>query len=234
LSRLARYGDFDPLQTDENGSTALHLACRESHVAIVKLLLAQRNNIAADKIGEIKAVIDKDGKTASQLATNECFAAIVALLEDTITQSDVQCACRDGNLTTVKNLMEKGNTPVASILDKRGWTALHIASFHGHCDIVKYLMEQKQAQLEVTTDDGNQCTALHLAASNGSPEALVVIWYLVELQGANMYALDAKGNTPLDRARQENKTDVVQYLQTKLTALAESPERENAVTKDAE
>jgi ankyrin repeat protein len=233
---------MDFMMTDKHGNTALHLACSAGHVDIVKLLfeLIQPNHctsVVSGGIGGLNAV-NCDGYTALQVASNNGLLFVVALFmewpNDTTPSviqqewawSAVHCACQAGHVNIVKYILEKGIVAVESKMNETGWTALHIASHYGQYYVVKYLVEQQGANVEATTADADQYMALHLAASNGSAEALVVIRFLVEQQGANIQtALDGKGHTPLVRARLGEKTDVVQYLKDRV-ALEDSSRAE--------
>ena len=52
-------------------------------------------------------------------------------------------------------------------------TALHIASFWGHTEIVETLLNQKDIQVNITSNDGG--TALHEPSSKGYTEIVKLL-----------------------------------------------------------
>lgn len=73
-------------------------------------------------------------------------------------------ACSKGRLDEVERLLAYGICLVNET-DQFGQTALHIASFEGHVDIVKLLIK-KMAHLSI--QDKNGWTPLHSASSSGN------------------------------------------------------------------
>ena len=95
------------------------------------------------------------------------------------------------------------------IRNYRGETPLHKAAAHGFQGIVKKLIEAG-AVLVTQTNDGD--TALHTAAQNGH---LNVVKLLSEAKDGKR-CLKIKGmndKDPLQQAQENNKTEVVEYLQ---------------------
>ena len=75
-------------------------------------------------------------------------------------------ACRDGDLVKVKYLVEvKHVDPKLCKDSENGNTPLHWASGYGHLDIVKYLAEEQQCDVECMNKCGS--TPLHGAAQGG-------------------------------------------------------------------
>ncbi|XP_046377333.2 oxysterol-binding protein-related protein 1-like [Haliotis rufescens] len=79
----------------------------------------------------------------------------------------------------------------------RGWTPLHLASYFGHYDTVKILL-QNGADLNVVNTVGD--TPLHQAAHTAREQVLTV---LLEY-GANVTAVNSEGHQPRDLARNPN------------------------------
>ena len=72
--------------------------------------------------------------------------------------------CREGDLVNVKRLIEEdevlhGESEVRGIL---GCTPLHSASFYGHLEIVKYLVEE--AKVNPESQDEGEYTPLQYAS----------------------------------------------------------------------
>jgi ankyrin repeat protein len=86
-----------------------------------------------------------------------------------------------------------------------GYTPLHFTAVADeNVEIVKFLVSQG-ADINVKTDTGS--TPLHVAAVNGGVE---IVKFLVA-QGADVNAKNKVG-TPLDMAKQNENTVVVEYL----------------------
>ncbi|XP_064599093.1 ankyrin repeat domain-containing protein 27-like [Liolophura sinensis] len=86
-----------------------------------------------------------------------------------------------------------------------GMSALHVASVHGHVELVD-LIVHKGGNLGAQTQ--TQTTALHLATEQGH---LKVVQILVE-KGAKLNTRDYQGNTPLHRGAMTGAVDTVRYL----------------------
>ena len=103
----------------------------------------------------------------------------------------------------IKELLKKGANLEAK--DKDGLTALMVAVYNGHLEVVKYLAECG-ADLEAKDEEGY--TALMTASEYGQLE---VVKYLVEL-GADLEAKDEDGQTALYWAATLGHLNVVKCL----------------------
>lgn len=98
-------------------------------------------------------------------------------------------ACRKGRIEEVERLLAYGICLVNET-DKFGQTALHIASFQGHIDIVKLLIK-KMAFLSI--QDKNGWTPLHAASSAGNLQ----ICEILIREGADPNVQSISKSTPL-------------------------------------
>ncbi|XP_011314875.1 uncharacterized protein nompC [Fopius arisanus] len=90
-----------------------------------------------------------------------------------------------------------------------GRTALHLASMNGYADLVRFLVQDHSAAIDVLTL--KKQTPLHLAASSGQ---MKVCETLLEL-GASIDATDEQGQKPIHAAAMNNYSDVAQlFLRT--------------------
>ncbi|MFP3025899.1 MAG: ankyrin repeat domain-containing protein [Wolbachia sp.] len=85
-------------------------------------------------------------------------------------------------------------------------TFLYAAVCLGKLETVKYLVDEKKANVDAKSCSG--CTALHFAAERGH---LDIVKYLVDKE-ANVDAQDNDGCTPLHIAAQNSHFDIVEYL----------------------
>ena len=120
----------------------------------------------------------------------------------------LQSAIKDGDLTEVKRLVEVEHVDpnLCTYGDKRA-TPLHLASDYGHLDIVRYLVEERNCDLECRTE--YESTPLHYAALEGR---LDIVQYLISERGSDMECTNKSGETPLHCAALGGALDIVQYL----------------------
>ena len=105
-------------------------------------------------------------------------------------------ACIDGNLATVKQLVEEQGC------DPSGNAPLNVAAFGGSLDILKYLIEEKKCS--------PQCKSLlHYACIKDSN--LAAVKYLVE-KGCDLFGKDEQENTPLNVAAFNGSLEILKYL----------------------
>mmetsp|Transcript_41872 Transcript_41872/g.100899 ORF Transcript_41872/g.100899 Transcript_41872/m.100899 type:complete len:251 (-) Transcript_41872:94-846(-) len=111
--------------------------------------------------------------------------------------SEIIRAARDGNLSRVQELWERG----ADVNHKNGgngWTSLHWACEGDHLEVVKVLIE-KGADVHAKNRIGG--TSLHAACSTGQLE---LVKLLVE-KGADVRATNIHGKTPSDVIQSEDE-----------------------------
>lgn len=120
-------------------------------------------------------------------------------------------ACNFGNFKGVQDFIDKGadvnaksSAPAFGSSFKLNDTPLHIASFHGVLDIVKYLIDHGA---RINARNASQETPLHRSIFKN----LEVVKYLIE-KDALIDAQDIAGNTPLINASFSGKLAVVKYL----------------------
>jgi ankyrin repeat protein len=98
-----------------------------------------------------------------------------------------------------------------------GWTALLLASFEGHLEIVQYLLQNGNANVDVKANDG--WTALHFASN---ARHLEIVRYLLQNGNANVDAQENDGRTALHYASDNGYLEMIQYLLQNGNANAET------------
>ncbi|XP_018043752.1 PREDICTED: eye-specific diacylglycerol kinase isoform X2 [Atta colombica] len=117
-------------------------------------------------------------------------------------------AAKIGDLLTLKQLHQKGYSLLS--IDETGQTALHLASRHGHKDIVRYLIACAPPTILNMIDNDKGQTALHKAAQNKRRS----ICCMLVAGGASLMVKDRHGNTPHQLALIAEDHDLAAYLQS--------------------
>lgn len=118
-------------QEKETGTTALHCACMNGQLEVIKYLIQKGASL------EIK---DNGGKTPVDLAKNEVKDDIKWMgVEEKRGIPRLHSACVDGNLKSVADFLKQGKVKVNE-QDKDGNNALHYAVMYGHPEVAAYLI----------------------------------------------------------------------------------------------
>ena len=229
----------DVNRQDEAGNTPLHMACQNCSADIVRYLVEERKcdfNVANNK-GELPlhlACKHVYGKEIVQLVSVGCDVN----RQDEAGNTPLQMAFQNGRTDIVQYLVEekkcgfnvannKGELPLhlackhrysktivrlvsvgcdVNRQDEAGNTPLHMACQNGSTDIVQYLVEDRKCDFNVANNKGE--LPLHLACKHMYGKEIVL---LVSV-GRDVNRQDEAGNTPLQMAFQNGRTDIVQYL----------------------
>ena len=109
-----------------------------------------------------------------------------------------------GDYETVRQILETG--PDKNVRDDFGDTALHVAMYQKNLALIKLLLDYGFDPNAKTTKNGN--TPLHNAvASNNIGAARLLLQYQ-----ANKNIRNLEGQTPLDKARKEEKKELIMLL----------------------
>ena len=198
------------------GSTALNLAAQKGHTDIVEKLLERMSPEAIN-------ANDKHGQTALDYARKSENKKIIALIEDKLDPNKALIkACEENDLQRVKKVIKNGADPNAKDNEGRA-TALYVAAWYGHSDIVEHLLE-KMSPEAINAQESYGWTALHKAAQSGRAD--VVEKLLERMSPEAINAQDFNGWTALHDAAHNGRADVVEKLLEKM-----SPEAINAKDK---
>jgi ankyrin repeat protein len=154
-----------------------------------------------------------------------CLARLVGRGYD----ADIERHCRD----RLKLVPENWRKPYREILDKLGYTPLHVAVEQGRAGRVEELL-RGGARPDAPARNGK--TPLHLAAENG----YVDLVQLLAAPGRGLDARDREGRTAVELAVEADADDVVRALvaagcavnDLRVAALGERPERADALLRD--
>lgn len=133
-------------------------------------------------------------------------------------RSALHLAAEQGYLPVCDSLLT--NKAFINSKSRNGRTALHLAAMNGYIHLVKFLIKDHNAVIDILTL--KKQTPLHLAAAAGQIE---VCKLLLEL-GADIDATDEGGQKPIHAACQNNHSEVAKLF------LQQHPSLVMATTKD--
>ncbi|XP_051999064.1 ankyrin repeat domain-containing protein 50-like isoform X1 [Xyrauchen texanus] len=208
-----------------NKSSSVHVHCVGGGGRIVQQVLQRVDSVKAllDSGVSVNHTDPSDGRTLLAAAAHAGLADVAALLlgrgadsllKDTQGQTALTLAARQGHVNVLQVLLdwvqEQGSkSPVAQALlehsDNEGWTALRSASWGGHKEAVRLLLE---AGAEVDGCDSDCRTALRAAAWGGHEEILLTLLH----HGAEVDCSDSEGRTPLIAAAYMGHKEAVEIL----------------------
>ncbi|XP_048250825.1 uncharacterized protein LOC125378936 [Haliotis rufescens] len=170
----------------------LYLAIKNGHLGVVKLL--------------VKTGFHLDNQKGLRIAFMSQNKDMVDFLLDRGAQVDgdaVNSACKVGNLTMVKMLLEKGAT--VNMMSSNGDTPLH-SSCRRHSDVMSFLLAKGASVNQLSSDTGD--APLHTAAHRG-----YTVYVNVLLKaGADVNVQNKTGDTPLHTAAHRGYTVCVDVL----------------------
>uniref|UniRef100_A0A8D2LRT8 Fem-1 homolog A n=1 Tax=Varanus komodoensis TaxID=61221 RepID=A0A8D2LRT8_VARKO len=169
-----------PTSGEAAGGTPLLIASRYGHWQVVEYLV-DRCHARVDASGSV----DFDGETIE--GAPPLWAASAA-----------------GHMSVVRSLMKRG--ACVNQTTRTNSTPLRAACFDGHLEIVRYLVGEKGADLEVANRHGHTC--LMISCYKGHSE---IARYLLE-RGANVNRRSVKGNTALHDCAESGSLDIMQLL----------------------
>lgn len=212
LFAASQYGYFDVVKClveqgkanlfhKEDLNTPLHIACAMGRSDIAIYLAA--------------TTATKERTTST---TRSDFSAMSALEHlDREGNPPHVSACCNGNMEIARHLIE--TYPEIICVNKgygpRGLAPIHWAARINHANLATFLLEDRHADVNLKASKGQ--TALHFACRrrfmNPSAQygAVPVVDVLLQ-HGADLYATNEDGNTPLLEAVKWNQTDVVRRL----------------------
>ena len=193
---LLKYLTGGPNIINAEGRTPLHIACMCGNLGGVKLLI---------KHGARVDVKDIQSNTPLTLAAVNNHTSIVStLVSEFGCDINLHAACRYGNLSMVKTLIECG----ANVNDKDvdGDTPLHLTAEKGANMAMQALLRNFENDPNIKNAEGR--TSLHIACMCGN---LGGVKLLIKY-GARMNVKDFHSNTPLSLAVLHNHTSIVSAL----------------------
>lgn len=212
-----------PDDQDRYGQTALHQAAHQGYKEIVELLLERGADVNR---------ADSYGRTAARWAANYGSNLLLSLLgmkgaelrfTDKTGQNPLHCATAAGHIAVAESLIESGIAVASEDASQR--TPLGLAAENGQSVMIQFLLSKdakiRPTDLHMAVRKGHHVvvrqllkagadvnaktegrTALHEAAAANQYNAA----YVLISSGANLWAADGYGRTPMEVASGPNNT----------------------------
>lgn len=161
------------------------------------------NDVLASRIG-FWSPIELMVKNGYDTSFIEIMINNVAVLERSDIDKITYLAAINGHLQILEFLESKGYANIGQNIE--GYTSLHASSMNGNLEIVKYFVEKRKIDVNIT--DEKKETPLHSAAFHGRKD---IVQLLLE-NGADIYATNRWGFTPIIYAAFAGKFDIVEFL----------------------
>ncbi|XP_062861971.1 ankyrin repeat domain-containing protein 50 [Trichomycterus rosablanca] len=222
LQLLMKSGVFPPTCSPDN-SPSLGVHCVSGGKGIVRKVLQREDSVRAllDSGISVNRTDPSDGRTLLSTAAHTGLVDVSALLlcrganpslSDNQGQTPLTLAARQGHVGVLQVLLkwsqDQEYDTVRAMLehaDDEGWTALRSASWGGHKEAVKMLLE---AGAEVDGCDPDGRTALRAAAWGGHEEIMLILLD----HGAGVDSVDHEERTPLIAAAYMGHKEAVEIL----------------------
>jgi len=135
-------------------------------------------------------------------------------------------AAWDGNVARLRELLD-AHPDLVHTHNGDGWTALHVASYSGQTDAVRFLLA-REANVNATSRNSRAVTAAHCAITGWQSGKRTEIAALLLTGGADPVAADPQGNTLLHVAAREGSLETMDLLIRR--GLAINPRRKDGAT----
>jgi len=136
------------------------------------------DHIANGDVAAVKGILDADPTAAQSLDSNGLppimyalyhrQAAVVDLISEYLSDFSIFEAAARGDLKRVNRLIQKDPTAISSF-SSDGFTALHLASFFSHLELVELLVNEG-ADVNAVAQNASWVSPIHSAAAAQSPE----------------------------------------------------------------
>ncbi len=150
------------------------------------LTVVEEEEDGDDDLGEAERMAKEEAQKAREKAENE---------------NKLRQACKDGDLNSVKKLIEDGVVDI-NICDWANNTLLHTACANGHLEVAKYLLGKN---VNVDSENNGGETPLILACETKNED---LIKLLID-NGANVFAKDS---APIKRICSNGLREIIKYL----------------------
>ncbi|KAL7795469.1 ankyrin repeat-containing domain protein [Trichoderma afarasin] len=191
-----------------DGTAPIHCAADGGHLNMIEILLEFRANVD---------ILDGSGSTALHIAALKGSAEVFRLLCSQgriIRDKQGRTAIHIAAMVGFTAAIEYWDHDV-DCKDYDDKTPLHFAVEFGHRDFVQKLLGLSQVNINATSAE-EKCTALHIACGKGHDE---IVGILLD-KGADIEAVNARGETPLLDAIRNQRQSTIKLLTARGAKLA--------------
>ena len=169
-----------------DGNTPLHQACAQNvpNLEWIQCLVEAGANVST---------VNHEGNAPLFLL---CLSDGTPIMWE---DEDEELAVKYGILPKVQLLVKHGGSPMIHQANRKGQTALHNCAFYNSPDVIRYLIEEHGANVDVVDEEG--WTPLLRVFGGVNEKATEMVNYLVNKAGANVLCRNHKGDTCLSQAR---------------------------------
>ena len=211
---LDNHADIDVDLLNDDGDSAVSIACERGYSEIAKCLLPKSRIDMNVRYGRSKETLllkaSKRGNLKIVKYLLENHADNDVNLRNVEGDSAVSIACERGNFELVKLLWQNSGVDVNLRYGKRRSTLLHFASKGGNLKIVKYLLEN-HTDIDVDLLNDNGDSALAVASKKA---CLDIVKYLVQ-KNADVNFSKKVESTALLRSRERTQGGTLKYFSEK-------------------
>uniref|UniRef100_A0A3B3TKS5 Ankyrin repeat domain 28 n=2 Tax=Poecilia latipinna TaxID=48699 RepID=A0A3B3TKS5_9TELE len=200
-----------PALTDSQGYTPLHWACYNGHDTCVEVLLELEifHKAEGNTFSPLHCAVIRDNEVAAEMLIDTLGPAIVSA-KDGKSRTPLHAAAFTDHVECLQLLLS--HNAQVNCVDAAGKTPLMMAAENGQTNAVELLVSSAKADL--TLQDAEKNTALHLACSKGHETSALLI--LEKITDRNLInATNAALQTPLHVAARNGLIVVVQELLAK-------------------
>ena len=200
LLQLITKSKCDATAVNNDGDTALHIACKTGNPKLIKVVFNPNS--------DAQMTSNMNGDTPVHIA---CRLGS-SLLLDMLQKSDI---CRREFRSLIHVACKNDHTHIVTILlamdvdinikDKNGDTPLHVACREGHVNTCVFLLNNK---CDINTQNANGNTPLHLTCQSG---ALQICEQLLK-RHSNINTKNNNGDTPLLVAGKYCDFEIIQKI----------------------
>ena len=200
----------DPMVTNNDGSTCLHIAVLNKHIDVVKYLISECGCDPMSKNNNGWTCLHCAGQCGSldimKYLITECKCD--PMITNKYGSTCLHIAILNKHIDVVKYLVSECSCdPMCK--NNNGWTYLHNAGECGSLDIMKYLITECKCDPMITNKYDSTC--LHIAVKN---KHIDVVKYLVSECSCDPMCKNNNGWTYLHYAGQCGSLDIMKYLIT--------------------
>jgi ankyrin repeat protein len=162
---------------------------------------------------------DADGRTALLVATRARQTDVVRVLLEAEADVDLRddqldnpflYAGAEGLLDILRLANEAGADP--ALTNRYGGVALIPAAERGHVEVVRYLLDETDVDVDHVNDLGWTALLEAILLSDGGPRHQAIVSLLIEA-GADVDLADGDGVRPLAHARSRGQTEIAEILE---------------------